>query len=290
MGWLKILIVLIVIIILIVASIVVYADFVSKKIIGMVEDQIMAQGSILDVQDAFDEFEENYDYPDIVQDIDTGIKNNEMIAKLLNTDKYRLKDGVVEIYPSLQSTTIKPTEEVYVEGMTSKMEVGQYNGQKALVIQDRIATISIMLIPAVLVDQEFMYQGNRVYQLNPHIYVNKKVNENNFNLVHIKQKCVAEITTITTDGRFLKISAEVTRHINIPIMFKNKPKIGTIGLIIPMIEDTDCIWVGSPVYCSKMVYVVIEVIKYSAPDVIKLLCMAPIATTTHIKVIQKDES
>lgn len=243
-----------------------------------------------DDQCGFENYDEAESYVNDSGETDNDDKNKKEIAKLLNMDKYRLKNGTIEIFPSLQATMVQPNDEVYIEGVVKQMEIKHNNGDKAIVIRDNIASLTVMLIPRVLIDEQGLFEGTKAYCLNPMLYVNKQVNGNNIKTIHIKTKCVADITTITSSGRYIKIGATVTKAINIPLIHRNKPKIATVGLIIPLLNDTECCWIGSIVHCNTMMFSVTSVIRYGEPDVIKLVCVAVMPMTSDISIIETDES
>jgi hypothetical protein len=131
----------------------------------------------------------------------------------------------------------------------------------------RLFTGHTMMLMMKIIDEEFT-------ELNPQVYITPKA-KTTMPVGYFKKYHKATIMTIECATKeYRVIDTHPTTHINVILMDKGKPKMGTIALVFTICVDDEYIWSGSIVLYQKHVYIISNKTVYNDGDIIKLVAFS----------------
>lgn len=237
-----------------------------------------------------DEWSED-EFSDEENESNSNIKETESHdtkEKMYNKDRYKIMGDIIEIYPSITCSSIP---EFTYEKITMKdtMQVYSNGAVQGLYYTIKVKSITIDVCPAQVAAIKNEMEGIEMQSVNPHVYITGKINRNYFPCKHIKKLGTCIIyTRLASHNQRIAAQTTVIKIINGPIIDMNKkPKIVTLGLILTVPNDEDCIWLGSIVGFQNSIFVVTELSLYHAPVIIKLVCVILGVMDYTFKIIEK---
>lgn len=199
---------------------------------------------------------------------DTTVKTT-----VFEADKYKVKGGIIEIYPSVTCSTIPEFTYEKIQS-NDNMVVYRDNDVVGIMYTIKVKSITLAICPEKVAAIKEQIEGCQLYPINPNVYSGSKINSNYVLPTYIKAKgkCVI-YTRLNRSDQKIANESTIIKIINAPVMLPNKkPRIATVGVILAVPNDEDCIWLGSIVAYKNSLFIVCETCKYHAPVTTKLVC------------------